>query len=51
MIENAPVLRFGRKLAINSKNEVFTGQSVSDANGMLMREYRAPFVVPSEKDV
>jgi len=51
MIENAPVVRFGTKLTVDPQNEVFTGGSMTNANALLTREYRAPFVVPSERDV
>jgi predicted dehydrogenase len=51
MVENAKLLRFGKKLAVDPKGEIFTGSSASDANVMLTRDYRAPFVVPAEKDV
>jgi predicted dehydrogenase len=51
MIENSKLLRFGKKLAIDPQSETFTDPSLSDANAMLTREYRAPFVVPAEKDV
>jgi predicted dehydrogenase len=51
LIENAKILRFGEKLLIDPKNEEFTGLGVSHANAMLTRDYRAPFIVPSEKDV
>jgi len=51
MIENAKTVRFGRKLTIDPKHEVFTGSHASDANVFLSREYRAPFVVPGETHV
>jgi predicted dehydrogenase len=51
MIEHSRILRFGKKLAIDPQSEIFTGRSVSDANAMLTRDYRKPYVVPSEKDV
>jgi len=50
VIENAKVVRFGRKLGIDPKNEVFIGAN-SEVNSLLTREYRAPFVVPSESNV
>ncbi len=37
--------RLGRKLAINPSSESFVGDAEADA--MLTREYRAPFVVPA----
>jgi predicted dehydrogenase len=40
---------FGRKLAING--ETFTGEFAEQANLMLTRNYRKPFVVPDENDV
>jgi len=51
MIEHAKVLHFGKKLTIDPVHEVFTGPEVSEANAMLTRDYRKPFVVPAEKDV
>jgi predicted dehydrogenase len=44
-------LSFGKKLALDSKQEVFTGRGVENANAMLTREYRKGFVVPDSKDV
>ncbi len=38
--------RLGRKLKINTRRENFSGDR--DANKLLTREYRAPFVVPKE---
>ncbi len=51
MIEHAKILRFGKKLTIDPLHEVFTGPAVSEANMMLTRDYRRPFVVPAEQDV
>ncbi len=51
MIEHSKILRFGKKLTIDPQHEVFTGPDVSVADLMLTREYRRPFIVPSEKDV
>lgn len=50
-IDGVEVLRFGRRLAIDPRQERFTGPSVSGANALLTRDYRKPFVVPAEKDV
>ncbi|VAX38593.1 hypothetical protein MNBD_PLANCTO02-2894, partial [hydrothermal vent metagenome] len=50
-------LAFGPLLKIDSKKEVFTNIDFANvgfadvANGMLTRQYRKPFVVPSEKDL
>lgn len=38
--------RFGRVLAVNAAQEVFTGDA--EANALLTRNYRAPFVVPEK---
>lgn len=38
---------FGRVLKVDPKTETFTGSGVDDANAMLTRDYRAPFVVPA----
>jgi predicted dehydrogenase len=51
MIEHNRILRFGRKLSIDPNREVFTGPSLSEADALLTRDYRRPFVVPAEKDV
>jgi hypothetical protein len=51
MIEHAKLLHFGKKLAIDPTSEVFTGSDSADADAMLTRDYRKPFVVPAEKDV
>ena len=40
---------FGKKLRLDG--ETFTGEFAKQANPMLTRIYRKPFVVPSEKDV
>ncbi len=42
---------FGRKLTIDPANEVFTGEGSEQANPMLTREYRAPFIVPAKGQV
>ena len=42
---------FGLNLTLDGKAEVFTGPHADVANPMLTREYRKPFVVPSEKDI
>ena len=44
-------IRFGRKLTLAQGGETFVGEFSSDANTMLTRPYRKPFVIPSEKDV
>jgi predicted dehydrogenase len=49
--KDSPVVRFGKKLAINPKTETFTGDSASEANAFLTRDYRKPFVVPSESEL
>jgi predicted dehydrogenase len=36
----------GVPLTIDSANERFTGQNAADANALLTRQYRAPYVVP-----
>jgi predicted dehydrogenase len=50
-VQHNRIVRFGRKLVINPQSESFVGPLVSDANGMLTRDYRKPFVVPSENEV
>ena len=45
----ATKLNFGRNLKLDGRNEVFVGDA--EANSMLTREYREPFVVPSAEDV
>jgi len=50
-LADAKVLHYGRSLKVDGKAEVFTGEGAAEANAMLTRDYRAPFVVPSEKDV
>lgn len=37
----------GPALALNGKEEVFTGDLADKANPMLTREYRAPYIVPT----
>ena len=44
-------LRLGTRLAIDGKREVITGSQAGKANPLLTRNYRKPFVVPSEKNV
>ncbi|MEX0703399.1 MAG: Gfo/Idh/MocA family oxidoreductase [Planctomycetales bacterium] len=44
-------LYFGKPLKLDGKAEMFVGDDVSQANAMLTRDYRAPFVVPDEKNV
>jgi predicted dehydrogenase len=51
MIEHAKALRLGKKLTIDPQHEIFTGPAASEANVLLTRDYRKPFVVPAEKDV
>jgi predicted dehydrogenase len=50
-IKDAALVRFGKKLAINPKTETFVGDSASEANAFLSRDYRKPFVVPSESEL
>jgi predicted dehydrogenase len=38
--------RMGRRLTFDPKTERFTGDGSDDANALLTRKYRAPFVVP-----
>jgi len=47
-LESTP-LQLGRALTLSG--ETFTGSDVEEANRMLTREYRAPFVVPTEANV
>jgi hypothetical protein len=49
--KDSAMVRFGKKLAIDPKGETFTGESASEANTLLTREYRKPFVVPSESEL
>jgi len=44
-------IRFGVKLAVDGKKEVFTGTMSEKANQMLTREYRKGFEVPTESNV
>jgi predicted dehydrogenase len=50
-LNDAPLMHFGEKLAINPKSETFVGNSSSEANSLLTRDYRKPFVVPSESEL
>ena len=50
-LNDAKRLHFGKKLAVDSANERIVGDAAGVANPMLTRDYRKPFVVPSEKDV
>ncbi|HXY35321.1 MAG TPA: Gfo/Idh/MocA family oxidoreductase [Planctomycetaceae bacterium] len=50
-IKDSPLVRFGKKLAINPTSETFVGNSSSEANAFLTRDYRKPFVVPSESEL
>ena len=42
---------FGAKLAVNGAAEHFTGPLADQANAMLTRDYRKPYIVPVEADV
>lgn len=44
-------LGYGPQLMLDGQAEVFVGTGTDKANAMLTRKYRAPFVVPDEKDV
>jgi predicted dehydrogenase len=44
-------IRFGAKLAVDGKKEVFTGTMSEKANQYLTREYRKGFEVPTESNV
>lgn len=50
-IAGQKTVRFGKTLKIDPATEVFTGEGADEANPMLTRDYRVPFVVPAEKDV
>jgi predicted dehydrogenase len=50
-IKDSKLVRFGKKLTINPASETFIGDSASDASAMLTRDYRKPFVVPSESQL
>jgi hypothetical protein len=50
-IKDAALVRFGKKLALNPKTETFVGDSAAEANSYLTRDYRKPFVVPSESEL
>jgi predicted dehydrogenase len=45
---NTARLHVGAQLTLDGAGEVFTGSQAERANVMLSREYREPFVVPSE---
>lgn len=47
----AAQVQFGRRLEIKPETEEFTGAEVAEANQMLTRNYRAPFLLPEEKNV
>jgi hypothetical protein len=40
--------RLGRTLAVDAEAERFTGEGSKEANALLTREYRKPFVVPEK---
>jgi predicted dehydrogenase len=44
-------LQFGRRLTLSDAGETFTGSDAAQANAMLTRDYRKPFVVPDTKDL
>lgn len=44
-------ITLGPKLTLDGKKEVFTGDRAAEANPMLTREYRAPYVVPKTADL
>jgi len=48
---NTAHLQFGAQLTLDGAKETFTGSLAEQANPMLSREYREPFVVPSEANV
>jgi predicted dehydrogenase len=50
-LADSALVHFGPKLAINPQSETFVGGSASQANSMLTRDYRKPFVVPSESEL
>lgn len=50
-VKHNRIIHFGRKLAIDPQKEIFIGSAGSDANALLTRDYRKPFVVPSENEV
>ena len=51
-IRDAKIVGFGRSLKIDPKGETFIAESATeDAEALLTRPYRAPFVIPSAKDV
>jgi hypothetical protein len=50
-LKDPTLVRFGKKLVINPDNEAFVGNESSDANALLTRDYRKPFVVPSESEL
>jgi predicted dehydrogenase len=44
-------LQFGANLSLVPGGEKFTGAGSEQANAMLTRDYRAPFIVPATKDL
>jgi predicted dehydrogenase len=50
-LKDPTLVRFGKKLVINPDNEAFVGNESSDANALLTRDYRKPFVVPSQSEL
>ena len=40
-------LTLGKLLTFDGASESFTGEGAAEANAMLTREYRAPYVVPA----
>jgi hypothetical protein len=45
---NQAQYKLGRKLAFDPQTERFTGESAGEANALLTRQYRMPFVVPDK---
>jgi predicted dehydrogenase len=43
----AAKIQFGQPLTIDPKTEQFTGEKAAEANPMLTRDYRAPYIVPA----
>lgn len=46
-VDNAPLI-LGKKLSMNSKQELFTGAHSENANMFLKNSYRAPFIIPEQ---